>query len=206
MIGVSLKKEVCVQLGHKIKLMIKQKHKYHYTLKTICVVTNDYYIGKRSTNKKPVDDDYLGSGNLVKASIKKYGKKNHIKEIIEIFSTSELAFEGEKKLITRAHLDNPKCMNLMPGGKGGFISDKQQYDRSTAGGQAFAKSLKDNPKIFKAHSKRTTKVNNEMVANPNINFPNNTTGFKWCNNGVIRKLIPPPHILPDGFSFGTKLN
>ena len=179
------------------------KHKNHYTLKSTCVVTNDYYFGKRSTNKKIVDDDYLGSGKLVKASIKKYGKKNHIKEIIEIFPTSDLAFKGEKQLITRAHLDNPKCMNLMPGGKGGFISDEQQYNRSTAGGQAFSKSLKTNPDIYEAHSNRTTKVNNEMVANPKIDFPHNTTGYKWCTNGLENKLIPPPHNLPDGFNFGT---
>ena len=187
--------------------MIRQKHKNHYTYKTICVVTNDYYLGKRSTDKKLVDDDYLGSGNLIKKSIEKYGEKNHIKEILKIFPTEKLAFQEEKQLITKYDLDNPKCMNLMPGGQGGFISDKQQYNRSTAGGQAFAKKLNDkNSDIYKAHSKRTTKVNNEMVANPNINFPNNTTGCKWCNNGVVRKLIPPPHILPAGFSFGHKIN
>lgn len=48
--------------------------------KTINLINNKYYVGKQQTYTK----SYLGSGHALKAAIKKYGKKNFRKEILEV--------------------------------------------------------------------------------------------------------------------------
>jgi len=61
------------------------------------LITNRYYIGIHSTIK--LDDGYIGSGVRLLRSIRKHGKENHIKEILEFFTSRE---ETEKK---RKYLD-----------------------------------------------------------------------------------------------------
>jgi len=59
----------------KIKkyLMSKNKIKYHFLYKTTNLINNKYYYGMHSTYK--LDDGYLGSGNRLRYSIRKYGKE-----------------------------------------------------------------------------------------------------------------------------------
>lgn len=66
------------------------------------------------------NDAYLGSGLAIKASIKKYGKGAHQREILESFDSREEAFKHESEIVTADLLKNPLCMNLVPGGRGGF--------------------------------------------------------------------------------------
>lgn len=55
----------------------------HYIYKTVNNLNGKFYIGRRSTNGILDKDTYLGSGLALKNAIKKYGKENFIKEIIE---------------------------------------------------------------------------------------------------------------------------
>jgi hypothetical protein len=71
-----------------------------------------------------LEDGYMGSGKRLRYSIRKYGVENHKKEILECFETRELLIEAEKVAITPEMLVDENCMNLMGGGKGGFISDE----------------------------------------------------------------------------------
>jgi hypothetical protein len=97
----------------------KEKH-IHYLYKTTCLITNRYYIGMHSTCN--LDDGYMGSGKRLRRSIRKHGKENHVKEILEFFDTRELLIEAEKKAITPDMIKDTNCMNLMGGGKGGYVS------------------------------------------------------------------------------------
>lgn len=96
--------------------MPRKKSNIHYIYKTTCLVTNKYYIGMHSTSN--LEDGYMGSGKKIRASIRKHGKENHKREILEFFASKELLIEGEKKAITSEMLSDKMCMNLMSGGTG----------------------------------------------------------------------------------------
>ncbi len=101
--------------------MPRRQKTIHYLYKTTCLVTGRYYIGMHSTNN--LDDGYMGSGRRLRASIRKHGKENHVKEILEFFETRELLVEAEKEAITPGMVEDENCMNLMGGGEGGYVND-----------------------------------------------------------------------------------
>ncbi len=87
----------------------------HYTIyKTTCLKNSKFYIGKHQT--KNLDDGYLGSGKLLGRAIKKYGRENFKKEILETFSTEAEMNAAEKRLV----ILGPQSYNLCEGGNGGF--------------------------------------------------------------------------------------
>lgn len=121
--------------------MPRKQHKYHYIYKTTCLITGRYYIGMHSTSN--LEDDYIGSGQRLWKSIKKHGRENHVKEILEFLPNRSSLKNREKELVNESLLLDPNCMNLMIGGEGGKISDEQQKRRSAAGGKKAAISGKN---------------------------------------------------------------
>ena len=87
--------------------------KIYYIYKTINLINNHYYIGKHYDS---LQDTYMGSGKIIKRAIKKYGKQNFYKEILEI-CTEENINEREKFWIKK--LRNKNCYNIAEGGCGG---------------------------------------------------------------------------------------
>lgn len=104
--------------------MSSSKHAYHFTYQTTCLVTGRYYLGMHSTNK--LDDGYLGSGKVIISSIKEHGPQTHVRIILTMCNDRQQLSQHEISLITKDHLRNPLCMNLMPGGYGGCRSDEQR--------------------------------------------------------------------------------
>lgn len=87
-----------------------------------------FYYGVRrcKSNCDIFEDKYFGSGVLLKAAIKKYGKENFTKELVFIFGDRREAYDWEKELITKEFLHaNPSCYNIRPGGEGGSISGRK---------------------------------------------------------------------------------
>ncbi len=101
--------------------MSKNKIKYHFLYKTTNLINNKYYYGMHSTYK--LDDGYLGSGKILRYSIRKYGKENFNIEILEFYNSREELINGEIKLITELHINDILCMNLKNGGLGGIIDE-----------------------------------------------------------------------------------
>lgn len=91
--------------------------KYHFVYKITCSLTNRFYYGIHSTDN--LDDGYNGSGSELKRSLKKYGDKCHIFEIIELVDSRKELKMRESEIVNEELLSDPLCMNLIKGG-GGF--------------------------------------------------------------------------------------
>lgn len=119
-------------MGHNIK-----KQFYHYFIyKTTCLVNNKIYIGCHATNN--LADGYLGSGKLLFAAIKKYGKENFSRTILETFTNPEDMFSKERVIVNEDFISSKTSYNLVVGGSGGFkvqdIDDwKQKLSASRIG-------------------------------------------------------------------------
>lgn len=92
----------------------------HYVYLTINNINNKHYVGKRSCKTEIQKDGYLGSGKRLKKAIKKYGRENFSKYIIEEFDDIEDCFNFERELIYDLNaVADPMYYNLVPGGKNG---------------------------------------------------------------------------------------
>jgi hypothetical protein len=86
-----------------------------YIIYKITNLTNQkFYIGAHKTEN--INDDYFGSGVVIKKAIVKYGKTNFCKEILELLNSEEEMYEREKELVFLGE----KSYNITKGGKGGF--------------------------------------------------------------------------------------
>jgi len=77
--------------------------KFNYVYITTNLVNKHQYVGDRSCNINPKNDNYLGSGTLFRKKLKEYGKENFQKEILEFFSTRDEASKSQEKYIRLYH-------------------------------------------------------------------------------------------------------
>lgn len=96
----------------------------HIIYKVTNKINNKFYIGYHKT--KNINDDYFGSGNLIKKAIKKHGIENFIKEILFVYTNEKEAFLKEKELVDKNLIYSSLCYNLNIGGHGGFESIRKQ--------------------------------------------------------------------------------
>lgn len=83
---------------------------------TINKINGKKYIGVDTKD----DPNYFGSGVIIKESIKKYGKNNFVKEILEKSEDIKYLFDKEKEWISKYDaLNSVDFYNLSEGGKGG---------------------------------------------------------------------------------------
>jgi hypothetical protein len=89
---------------------------------TIYKITNKIdgkiYIGKHET--ADANDNYMGSGKLLKRAQKKYGIENFTKDILHIFDTEDEMNYKESELVNEEFCLREDNYNLCPGGKGGW--------------------------------------------------------------------------------------
>jgi hypothetical protein len=88
--------------------------KFHLLYKTTCVITGRWYIGVHSTDK--IDDGYLGSGWRVWNSLRKHGRENHRREILEFCDSREALCKREEEVVTEDLIKDSLCMNIAKGG------------------------------------------------------------------------------------------
>ena len=91
----------------------------HIVYKTVNLVTEEFYVGKHSTEN--IDDGYLGSGLRLKHAIRKYGKGNFKRYIIAYCDTAKDASIAEEEIVNENLLADPLCYNLSLGGQGGNL-------------------------------------------------------------------------------------
>jgi hypothetical protein len=86
------------------------------------VVTNrlngKFYIGVHETPNP--HDDYLGSGTSITKAVKKYGRENFYREVVEFYPDSDSAYSAEAEIVTEDLIRHPMCYNNTVGGIGGW--------------------------------------------------------------------------------------
>lgn len=120
-----------------------------------------YYYGKHVTSN--LEDNYYGSGKLIRRYKDKYGIKGLTKTILTYFNSEEELNEGEKILIKeKKELLKDKCINLNDGETGSFTylnnlytreersqimlstsTPEQRHERAVIGGNANKKRLEN---------------------------------------------------------------
>ena len=194
--------------------------------KTTCKITGRYYIGMHSTDN--IEDGYLGSGKRLRYSIRKHGKENHEKEVLELFESRELLIEGEKKAITSEMIVDDMCMNLKSGGEGG----NKGINGERLGGDNFKKvhevywKVEDNSKRRKnllaeyrkinlglgkivppdwngkKHSNESKELMRKAKLGKGLSEDNSQYGTCWITNGTENKKVKKDIVIPEGWYKG----
>ena len=91
----------------------------HYVYQITNTSNNMIYVGKR-THSDPSNDNYMGSGRLIKEAIKNEGIEHFTKTILQIFDTAKEAFAYERSIVNEEFVKRDDTYNLHKGGNGGF--------------------------------------------------------------------------------------
>jgi hypothetical protein len=83
-----------------------------YQIKNI--INDKVYVGIHRTHE--IDDDYYGSGKLISAAIKKYGKEMFSKSIIKIFDNLDHALDLERAIVNEDFVSSKDTYNIALGG------------------------------------------------------------------------------------------
>jgi len=115
---------------------------FYIVYKTTNQVNGKFYIGTHKT--VDLNDNYLGSGALLKRAIKKYGIENFKKEILFVFDNPEDMFAKEAEIVTEEFLSENNTYNLKKGGFGGFDHINENKLNGTEKGVAVRQLLSQN--------------------------------------------------------------
>lgn len=100
--------------------------KYHYVYRTTNILDGCYYIGVHSTDD--LEDEYVGSGKELLRAIKKHGKENFKKEILEFVETEQEKWLAETKWVTLSVAQDPMSYNKAPGGRNWIAAMAREHD------------------------------------------------------------------------------
>lgn len=110
-----------LELQHKVPDP-QRALRFHFTYRTTRPsIDGAYYLGVHSTDT--VEDGYIGSGMRLNASIAKYGREVHQREVIKLYQTRAEAMKAERVLVDAEALADPLCMNLTLGGQTPFSTN-----------------------------------------------------------------------------------
>lgn len=146
----------------------RKENKFNFIYRTTNIITGKFYIGMHSTNN--LEDGYLGSGKILKYSIKKYGAENHKIERLEFLEDRKKLAEREKDIVNESLLNDPLCINLRVGGEGGGgIFNKKHAENLKKGASIFLKNKwkkdyenmchQNSEKVKIAHKRGTLRYN-----------------------------------------------
>ena len=135
--------------------------------KTTNLINGKIYIGQYSGK----NENYLGSGKYFLRALKKYGKKNFTREILEECNFKEQLDNREKYWIEELHARNIEIgYNIAKGGQTGFIKGSTHSEESINKMKRFGpdnhfygkKHTEESKQKMKEHQPDKTGENNPM--------------------------------------------
>lgn len=129
----------------------------HYLIYKITnLVNGKMYIGKHVTDN--IEDNYWGSGLLIKKAIHKYGIENFIFDVLIDLKNEEELDLLEKAVVNEDFVNRPDTYNMKVGGDGGF--PPQYGEKNPFYGKHHSDATKN--KISQSVSKAVSGKNNPM--------------------------------------------
>ena len=190
--------------------MARKEKKYHFIYKTTNILSGRYYIGMHSTDN--LEDGYLGSGNRLRLAVRKHGKTNFKREILEFCETREELRKMEREIVTLYEISKVECMNLCVGGEGGWSVDihnkafKHKLENDLEFKESFSKNRSENSKkailegkiipineryswVGKNHSEETKQKISETSKGNGLGETNSQYGTCWVTKDGLNKKI-----------------
>jgi hypothetical protein len=119
--------------------LFKEKN-FNFVYLTTNLLNKKQYVGEHSTNDMNCNatKNYIGGGIMLKNAIKKYGKENFKRVVLENFKSKKEAFDNQEKYIVLYNTLNPNGYNISPKGgenvKNGVSEDtKKKISNSLSG-------------------------------------------------------------------------
>lgn len=100
---------------------------YYILYETTNLINGKKYRGIHKTNK--IDDGYLGSGLAFENAVKKYGKKNFKREILEFCNDYDELLEREMFYVDENWINDESNYNLKTGGQSSGLLSQESKDK-----------------------------------------------------------------------------
>lgn len=164
----------------------------YYIYMTINLINNRKYIGKRKCNCAIDQDNYLGSGKILKNAIKKYGKENFQKNILEVCDSDDICNEREKYWIALYNATyNDEFYNIAMGGDGGNTYAGLSNEDLKRISQIKSERSKgvNNPRYHANVSQETRKRISRGVQEHILKTGRNSTSGRFGKDNKLSKII-----------------
>lgn len=121
---------------------------HFYVYKITNKINNKVYIGAHKTSN--LNDNYMGSGKIIKRAIQKHGLENFDKQILKFFESQKEMFDYEKLIVNEDFINSKNTYNVKLGGLGGWdfvnenYSDDYRKYNGSLGGNLISEKIKTN--------------------------------------------------------------
>jgi hypothetical protein len=134
------------------------------------LINKKYYIGVHKITSE--NNNYMGSGPLIKKAINKYGLQNFKKEILFTYETEKLAYDKEAELLKDVW-NNDDCYNLNEGGKGSW-----SYVNESGINEGDNNVMRDSVKVREIVKEKLEKGSYHTEKRKNASIKNSRLGIK----------------------------
>lgn len=172
--------------------LINNNIQNYYVYITTNLINNKKYIGKRMCCCDIQFDEYLGSGTILKQAIKKYGKENFEKEILEICENAQECNEAEKYWIKYFNaVEDDNFYNIALGGDGGdtYSGLDEETLQKIKNKKSERFSGENNPMYGARHSEETRKKMSQKVIYHYIQTGLSPTSGKLGGKNKLSKTV-----------------
>jgi len=118
-------------------------------------VNDKIYIGVHKT--EDIDDDYIGSGKILKRAINKYGLQHFTKEILYECESEEEMFQREADIVDEEFVRRKDTYNIKIGGYGGWSYVHNNKLSGSEYGNIILKELMQDKSFYRKFCNRISK-------------------------------------------------